>query len=111
MVMLSFFLVLTQVFMKFGIMRTGALGFSFECVKACITNIYFWLAGLSMFIACIIWLVVLRNHDLSLLYPLISFTYVFALIAGAVVFKETITLMRMLGVFVIIAGIVIVIKS
>jgi drug/metabolite transporter (DMT)-like permease len=55
----------------------------------------------------IFWLAVLSRVDLSLAYPMLSMSYVFAGFLSWLVLKEEITWMRMLGIFVICLGVVI----
>jgi multidrug transporter EmrE-like cation transporter len=47
----------------------------------------------------------LRDGQLSLLYPVISLTYVWVTIVSATVFKENMNLLKILGVLVIVIGV------
>jgi drug/metabolite transporter (DMT)-like permease len=62
-------------------------------------------------VAAILWLDVLSKLDFSLAFPLVSLTYVFALVIGHFVFNETVGLSRILGVFLILAGLFFIIRS
>jgi len=55
----------------------------------------------------IFWLAVLSRVDLSLAYPMLSLSYVFGVFLAWLVLKEEISWMRLLGVLVICAGVVI----
>jgi len=66
------------------------------------------LYGISFFI----WLRVLSFNDLSRAYPIfISFVFLFTTAGSALILKESITIMRLLGAAIIILGIYIVAKS
>ena len=62
-------------------------------------------------IAAILWLDVLSKLDFSLAFPLVSLTYVFSLVIGHFVFNETVGLSRIVGVFLILAGLFFIIRS
>lgn len=63
------------------------------------------LAGLVLYIvATVLWLYVLSNVPLSLAYPLMSVSYVLGVVAGAVVFKESVPATRWLGAAVVCGG-------
>ena len=107
----TFFLVLSQVFLKFGLNKISKFSLSFETFKLIITNYYFWLTALSMGIATGIWVYVLRKNEFSVAYPLISISYIFGLLAAVFIFKESVPLGRWLGVGVIILGIFLITKN
>lgn len=62
-------------------------------------------------ISAILWLDVLSKLDFSLAFPMVSLTYVFALLIGRFIFHETVGLERILGVFFILCGLFFVIRS
>jgi drug/metabolite transporter (DMT)-like permease len=62
-------------------------------------------------VAAILWLDVLSKLDFSLAFPLVSLTYVFALVIGYFVFDETVGLSRIVGVLLILAGLFFIIRS
>jgi drug/metabolite transporter (DMT)-like permease len=62
-------------------------------------------------ISAILWLDVLSRLDFSLAFPMVSLTYVFALLIGRFIFHETVGLERILGVFFILCGLFFVIRS
>ena len=65
----------------------------------------------SIFISSIFWLSVLSRVPLSYAYPMISTSYVLVVIASGLFLGEHITYSRMLGVFIIIAGVAVVFRS
>jgi len=57
------------------------------------------------------WLVVLSRVDVSIAYPMVSLGYIITVILGKVLFNETVTAQRMLGVAIICLGVLIVARS
>jgi drug/metabolite transporter (DMT)-like permease len=60
------------------------------------------------FIALLIYLYSLTKLELSLAYPLLSFSFIFVTIFSVFLLKEKITIKRALGILLIILGIVLV---
>ena len=70
------------------------------------------LAGLAMyFIPAVMWIILLRRVDLSLLQPLMSIVYVITPILAIYYFGEHVSPLRWSGIAVIIAGVCIVARS
>lgn len=68
--------------------------------------------GIAIFgISTLLWLFALAKADLSFAYPFLSLTYLAVLIGGAFLFGDKVTLPRVLGFAVIIAGVWIVARS
>ena len=69
----------------------------------------FIIAGLVVYaFASALWIYILNKADLSFVYPIQSTAFIFALIVGATIFKEEITLTKVLGVLVICLGVFII---
>lgn len=62
-------------------------------------------------VSAVLWLDVLSKLDFSMAFPMVSLTYVFSLIIGRFVFHETVGPERILGVFLILGGLLFVIRS
>lgn len=75
--------------------------FSIE-ISVCILSI-----GISGFM----WVYLLKKIEFSILYPMISISYVFGLLAAVFIFKEAVPSIRWVGVFVIMFGIFLITKS
>jgi undecaprenyl phosphate-alpha-L-ara4N flippase subunit ArnE len=99
------FLALGQVFLKFGLEKAGKFTWAWKFFRDFFTNWWFLASGLSMMAASIIWFYILKRHDLSLAYPLISFSYIFGTLAAIFIFHETVPLMRWIGVLFIMIGV------
>jgi drug/metabolite transporter (DMT)-like permease len=62
-------------------------------------------------VSAILWLDVLSKLDFSMAFPMVSLTYVFAILIGRFVFQETVGLERILGVVFILTGLFFIIRS
>ncbi len=60
---------------------------------------------LAIAISGLFWLTLLKKVEFSVLYPMISMSYVFGVIAAALIFKESVPLIRWFGVLAILLGI------
>lgn len=66
------------------------------------------IGGLAIYgTGVIFWLLALSNFELSYVYPFASLSYIGIIIGSYFLFKERITMMRVLGIAVIIAGVLI----
>ncbi|ARO63392.1 Uncharacterized protein B5E39_0878 [Bacillus cereus] len=99
--------VVGQILLKFGAMKSqsAAVGImNFINVP----NFF----GLAFYgLSALLWMIVLRKVDLSYAYPMVSFGYVFVIIASALLFGETINFMKIAGMVCIVAGILFIAKS
>ena len=69
------------------------------------------IAGIVLYvIATVVWIYLLSKMPLSLLYPLQSLAYVMAVVVAIFVFKEHVSILRWVGVAVILLGAALVVK-
>lgn len=106
----SFFLMLSQVFLKLAVTQYGAFQFTFAYLKTVFGNIYLIISGLTITAAISLWVYILKHYPFSIAYPLGSISYIFGLVAAILVFHEHVSLTRWLGVCIIIVGIYFVTK-
>lgn len=72
-------------------------------------GLIFLLAGFSFYGAgALVMIVAYRFGKLSVLQPMLSLNYVLSIILAAVVLKEKITLIKCIGVLVIISGVILI---
>lgn len=70
------------------------------------------LLGLTAYVASVaIWLLVLSRVDVSFAYPMLSIGYIVNAAAGYYLFQENLSLTRVTGILVIIAGVYLVARS
>lgn len=96
-------LVIGQLFWKYGITQTG-FELTLDNMVKIVMNKYIIFGMMSYVVATFIWLYILSKRDVSSVYPLQSLCYLVLLIAAALIFKETVTTNRWIGVFLIVAG-------
>lgn len=70
------------------------------------------ISGLTLYVISVgVWLLVLSRVQVSYAYPMLSIGYVVNAFAANYLFGEPLTSVRMLGIFVIIAGVYLVAQS
>lgn len=70
------------------------------------------IGGLCLYVMSVgVWLLVLSRVQVSFAYPMLSIGYIVNAIAANYFFGEPLTSMRMLGIFIIIAGVYLVAQS
>jgi multidrug transporter EmrE-like cation transporter len=99
-----------QAMLKHGMNNIGSISPSVAQVSDSarkITSEPYIVGGLVLiFIVFPLWLEVLARLPLSIAYPMVSMGYVVAIGIGALVFKESITSLKVIGMILIIMGIV-----
>ena len=106
-----FLLTASQVFLKKALVAFGKFQFTLDFFKNVFTNLSFAMSGISIALATIIWMYVLKKYEFSSAYPLISISYVFGLLAAYFMFHETISRTRWLGVGIIMIGVILVVQK
>lgn len=70
------------------------------------------ITGLMMYVLSVgVWLLVLSRVPVSFAYPMLSIGYIVNAIAAYYLFGEPLTSLRMLGIFIIMAGVYLVARS
>lgn len=101
---LVFLCTLFGVAAQYFIKKSGA-GLDVLTVHALLTNFPLW-AGLSLYgISTGLLILALRDGELSLLYPVISLTYVWVSVLSVAVFHETMNFFKISGIAVICLGV------
>ncbi len=102
MILTTIFTSAAQVFYKFG---AAKLEFS---LISLITN-YQLIIGVVLYVlGAVIMITAFRGGEVSVLYPIIATSYIWVSLMSIWFFKESVGFFRWVGVFVIIAGIVLV---
>jgi len=102
-----------QLFIKQGMNKVGSFSgapLSQFFIKAFSSPLV--IIGLVLYvISAAIWVMVLSKVDLSFAYPMLSLGYVLILIFSAIYLGETISILRIVGVLLIIAGIIFIYRT
>lgn len=62
--------------------------------------------GISLYVlSSLLWLVALSQEELSFIYPLISIGYIMTAILSKIIFNESLTIFRFLGILLICGGV------
>lgn len=87
------------------LIKTSANSLTVITLETLLTNWALWL-GLAMYgISTGLLILALRDGELSLLYPVISLTYVWVTILSVLVFNESINVFKLTGITVICLGV------
>ena len=102
-----------QLLMKRGMATFGAFPVN-QLISRLIPiflNPYVFMGFVLFGLSSIFWLVVLSRLPLSLVYPMVSVGYVLVAIVSWYFFKESVSLVRWLGIIVIMAGVFLISRS
>jgi multidrug transporter EmrE-like cation transporter len=87
------------------LIKHGANGLASGHPLAMITNLPL-MAGYSLYgISTVLLVLALKDGELSVLYPVISLTYVWVMLLSLVFFKESMNLYKLLGLVIIVTGV------
>ncbi len=105
-----------QILMKNGMSQVGQIGGWNKLLDpgifANIFTNYFVIGGLVLYaISAFLWLGALSSRSISFLYPMLSLAYVLTAILGSVFLKESISLLRWLGIGLVIIGCYMIFRS
>jgi len=106
----SLFLASGQIFLKLAMMRMDKFSFTWKFFRETAQNWPLAASGISMLVATLLWMYILKHFDFSVAYPLTSISYIIGMVAAIFVFHEVIPYTRWIGVFLIMTGVFLVIK-
>ncbi|HQQ51580.1 MAG TPA: EamA family transporter [Spirochaetota bacterium] len=81
---------------------------TFFYYKALLLDPLFLLGLLSVVPAGLCWIAAIKNIHLSYAYPFVGLTFAFVVVLSAVFFHEPLTLSKLVGVLLIVAGVTLV---
>jgi multidrug transporter EmrE-like cation transporter len=102
-----------QLLMKHGMNQFGAFPITqivFKIIPM-LMNPWVFCGFVSFALSSIFWLAVLSRFSISLVYPMVSLGYVVVACASILLFKETISLTRWIGIAVICFGVFLISRS
>lgn len=106
-----FFTVYGQIVLKWQVAKAGAIPATLSeripFLLSLILNPWVLSGLLAGFFAFLCWLGALTKFELSYAYPFMSLAFVFVLVLSIALFHEPLTVAKILGVFLIIAGIIV----
>ena len=105
------FLVASQIFLKIAVAKLGAFKFSLDYIKEVLVNWQLACSGISIALASVLWMYILKHFDFSVAYPMISISYIFGMLAAVYIFHEPVPMSRWIGVAFIFIGVVFVARQ
>lgn len=99
-----------QVLLKFALNKMGDFGWNRIFWGNLLTNWWFLACGVCYGLATLLWMYILKNFPFSMAYPMISLSYVFGMFAAILFFHEQVSLLRWMGVLLIMGGCCLIIK-
>jgi len=107
------FAALSQIFLKFSLSKIGKISIYeiSELPKIMIQNPLLILAIFLLIFASVFWLMALSRANLNLIYPFLSLSYVFVAIFSFILFKETLSFFRIIGIAIVVVGVNFLAKS
>jgi multidrug transporter EmrE-like cation transporter len=104
-----------QLMLKAAVSATGPIGLTWAGVTAATPRMlmhFGWWGGLACYAASVlIWVLALSRAPVSVIYPMLSLGYIVNAIGAVVLFGETLSSIKILGIAVIIAGVCILTRS
>ncbi len=103
-----------QILMKQGLTNLGGLKITEILSQRLLTVLSEWhvMAGVLLYAgSAILWLTILSKVDVSFAYPLIALGYIVTAILARFYFNENITIVRWLGILLIVGGVFMVTRS
>ena len=93
-----------QVLLKLAMAQLPKFSWSGSYFRAVLTDWWLLACGVSFGAATVLWLYILKHFPFSQAYPLTALGYIFGMVAAIVVFGESVPLTRWIGVVLIVAG-------
>ena len=104
-----------QLLLKAGMARIGHFNFSLSNIWPIgiqvATNPWIIVGITCYVISVVVWLLVLSRVDVSMAYPMVSLGYIVNAVAAYYLLGENVTVMRMVGITVILVGVYLVARS
>lgn len=101
-----------QLFLKLGMTQVGGFDFTPSAIIATlphvILNPFIWLGFVGFIGGTVFWLGVISRAPLSLAYPILALSYFVVVVESALILGEQVSLVHLIGVAIIFAGVVVV---
>jgi multidrug transporter EmrE-like cation transporter len=105
------FTIVGQLLIKWQIAKAGQLpdplAEKLLFLIACFVNPFIALGFVSALLASLCWMAAMTHFDLSYAYPFMSLSFVLVLVLSALLFHESISVYKILGLGLIVAGIIV----
>lgn len=109
------FTVYSQLVMKWQVSLAGALPPTttgrIDFIVSLLLNPWVITGVVSTFFAGVSWMLAMTKFEISYAFPFVSLNYIFMLMAGVLIFGETMSPLKLLGSFVVVIGLLILAKG
>jgi len=110
--LVNIFVVTGQLFWKQSSKHIFGSGLQIKSILLnLLSNIHFWIGSAFYIIATLVWIYLLSKNPLSYLYAMTSIGFIYAIFVGWVFLGENISILRLIGICLIVVGIIIVSQS
>ena len=92
------------IYLKFGLAQMKPFGMNWQFWGSLLQNWQLAFCGLCFGLSTLIWMYLMKHYPMSIVTPLGSMGYVFAIIAAIFVFHEEVTLTKWASVAFIVCG-------
>jgi drug/metabolite transporter (DMT)-like permease len=101
-----------ELFFKMGMNRIGGFAFNPTALKTVLPRVirtpFIWIGFVGFGLGAVFWLGVLSRVPLSLAYPILALSYLVVVVEAWLFLHERVSRQRLLGVFIVVIGVVIV---
>jgi drug/metabolite transporter (DMT)-like permease len=108
------FTVASQLIMRWRVGGAGALAPNADRLGFVLNLLampWVWVAFASTFLAGVMWMLTLGRLDLTYAFPFTGVTFLIILFAGTLVFGEPVSAGRVIGTLLVVAGLIVVVRS
>lgn len=109
------FALYSQIIIKWQVNNAGNLPLDIfgkiQFLFTLLLNPWVMSAIIATFAAGVSWIIAMSKFELSYAYPFVSITYIFMMLAGIILFNETLTATKIIGTVLIMLGIIILFKN
>lgn len=98
------------VLLKMGLARMLPFEWSWPFWRSVFFNLPFGGSGICYALGTVLWFYMVKHYPLSMAYPLVSLSYIFGMIAAVVVFHEPVSVVKWIGVVLIVLGCYFIVK-
>jgi multidrug transporter EmrE-like cation transporter len=108
------FTVASQLIMRWRVGGAGALAPDADRLGFVLNLLampWVWVAFASTFLAGVMWMLTLGRLDLTYAFPFTGITFLIILFAGTLVFGEPVSAGRVIGTLLVVAGLIVVVRS
>lgn len=94
--------------MKLGMAEIGSPSLTWDFALRFLASWRMLLCGLSFLCGGLLWVYIIKYFPLSQAYPMSSMTYIFGMLAAAIIFHEHISISQVAGLVLIMLGCVLI---